>query len=82
MITRLFIFAFLSSAAFSAHATSATHPGMSWFGKTLMSSIIHGLIYGVIYKLFRQLGLVGCVAVAIIGLSIAFLIWNKLKSTT
>lgn len=38
-------------------ALAGTHSGMGWFGTQVVSSIIHGVVYGLVFKLFHGLGL-------------------------
>lgn len=38
---------------------------MGWFGHQVASAAIHGAVYGVIYHLFKGLGLVGSILTAL-----------------
>lgn len=39
-------------------AMAASHSGMGWFETQVVNSLIHGVVYGLIFKLFHGLGLV------------------------
>lgn len=54
--------------AYRAHAVS--NAGMGWFGHTVISSLIHGLVYGAIFHLFRGMSLGMVVLIAMAGISI------------
>lgn len=53
------------------HLTAYTHHYAdhgSWLGHTLVSAVIHGLIYGVIFRLFRGMPLGEVLLIAVVGL--------------
>lgn len=54
--------------AYRAH--TASHAGMGWFGHTVISSLIHGLVYGAIFHIFRGMSLGMVVLIAVAGISI------------
>ena len=67
------------------HRSYGYHPGFglhhgygggSWVGHLVVSSIIHGLIYGAIFRMLRHLSLgeIVVIAVVVIGLLYA---WNR-----
>jgi len=58
--------------AYGAHG----RPAMSWFGTQIVSSLIHAVIYGVVFKLFHSLGLVPTLALAAVLL---FAAWRYSK---
>lgn len=37
---------------------SSNHSNMGWFGTQLVSALINGVVYGLIFKLFHGMGLV------------------------
>ncbi|MBN6742292.1 hypothetical protein JKG47_17570 [Acidithiobacillus sp. MC6.1] len=56
-----------STAEHWHHAHSYADHG-SWLGHTIVSAIIHGLIYGAIFRLFRGMPLGEVMAIAAVGL--------------
>lgn len=47
------LFFFTPTLALAAGHSS----GMGWFGSQVISSLIHGVVYGLIFKLFNGMGL-------------------------
>jgi ABC-type sulfate transport system permease component len=62
------------TATTSAHAT-----GLGWFGHTILSSIIHGAVYGTLYHLFKSLGLGGAVMISVALLAVSWLIYRAFR---
>jgi hypothetical protein len=46
-------------------------------GRMITSSLVHGLIYGVIFKAFHALSLPVVVLIAVIGVVLLFLIFKR-----
>ncbi len=66
------------------HAYGATHaPGfipagghaLGWFGHSIISAVIHGLIYSLIFRLFRNMSWTDVVVCTVVGLGLAGLIY-------
>lgn len=73
VIPVLLVFSMLSLPAMAAGYSS----GMGWFGTQVVSSLIHGVIYGVIFKVFHQLGLVPSLIVGAVALGGAYIYYKK-----
>ncbi|MBU2755251.1 hypothetical protein HFU84_08635 [Acidithiobacillus sp. CV18-2] len=61
-----------------AHAGTVDHG--SWLGHTIVSAIIHGLIYGAIFRLFRGMSLTEVLVIAVVGLLVVgggYWWWNS-----
>lgn len=61
-----------------SHATSSE--GSQWLAHTIVSAIIHGLIYGAIFRLFRDMGLGEVLLVAALGILVIvgwWWLWNQ-----
>ncbi|MHB8249225.1 MAG: hypothetical protein ACYDCX_10135 [Acidithiobacillus sp.] len=52
-----------------SHAAGYGHAG-SWLGHTIVSAIIHGLIYGAIFHLMRGMGIGEVLLVAVAGVAV------------
>lgn len=52
--------------AYYAGHTAADHGG--WLLHTIIGGIIHGLIYGAIFRLFRGMSLAEVIVIAVIGI--------------
>ncbi len=55
----------------------------SWLGHTIISAIIHGLIYGAIFRLFRGMSLGEALVIAIAGLLVVgggYWWWNMRRN--
>ena len=65
----------LSLASLSAFASSSS--GMNWFTERIVSSLIHGFIYGVIFKVLHGLGLVPTLILTAVVLGGAYWFWKK-----
>ena len=69
--------------AYYAGHTIAHHGG--WLGHTIVSAVIHGLIYGAIFRLMRGMSigevlLVAVVGVAVVGVAVVgggWWLWNR-----
>ncbi len=59
-----------NAAHYADHAYATSHAGMGWFGHTVISSIIHGLVYGAIFRLFRGMSIETVLVIAIVGISL------------
>ncbi|MDO8414797.1 MAG: hypothetical protein Q7S87_01150 [Agitococcus sp.] len=66
------ILTFLPLFAFASNAS-----GMGWFGTTVVNALIHGVIYGIIFKLFHAMGLGGSLVVGALILGGAYLFYKK-----
>ncbi len=58
--------------------TIADHGG--WLMHTIISGIIHGLIYGAIFRLFRGMTLPEILIVAVVGIAVVgggYWLWNR-----
>lgn len=53
--------------------------GGGWVGHMVVSSIVHGLIYGAIFRLLRHLGLGGTVLLAVLVVGGIYL-WDRDRS--
>jgi hypothetical protein len=69
----------------SSHSSYAAyhHGAASWIGHTIVSAIIHGLIYGMIFHLFRSMSLTGVLITGGVLLAVVaggYMLWaNKSK---
>ena len=53
----------------------------SWLAHTIVSAVIHGLIYGAIFHLMRGMGIGEVLLVAVVGVAVVgfgWWIWNRL----
>jgi len=50
-------------------------PGMGWFGHQVMSALIHSAIYGVMYHVFRGMGLFGSIVAGVAILAASWLVY-------
>ncbi|MBU2721794.1 hypothetical protein [Acidithiobacillus ferridurans] len=71
------------------HAAYAHHFGGfhadhgSWLGHSIVSAVIHGLIYGAIFRLFRGIPLGEVLVIAIIGVLVVgggYWLWNARRN--
>lgn len=63
-------------------ALAASHgSGMGWFGTQVASSLIHGVVYGLIFKVFHALGLVPSLVVGALVLGGVYL-WHSNRKPT
>ncbi|MHB0888099.1 hypothetical protein [Acidithiobacillus sp.] len=53
----------------------AASPEGHWLAYTIISSLIHGLIYGAIFHLFRGLGLGMVLIIAVLGVAAVAGVW-------
>ncbi len=53
--------------------------GGGWIGHMVVSSIVHGLVYGVIFRLLSHLGLGGTVLLAVLVIG-GLVMWNRNRS--
>ena len=53
--------------------------GMGWFGHQVMSALIHSAIYGVMYHIFRGLGLFGSIVTGAAILAASWLVYRLLN---
>lgn len=67
------VFMLMTAPAFAASHSS----GMGWFGQRFVSALIHGVIYGIIFKIFRSLGLVPSIIVGAVILGGAYLYYKR-----
>ena len=58
------------------HMLSAHSGGMGWFGHQVVSALIHSAIYGVMYHVFKGMGMVGAIVTGIIVLSVSWLVYR------
>ncbi|MHB1665989.1 hypothetical protein [Thiomonas sp.] len=56
------------------HAYGAAGHHLGWFGHTVLSAIIHGLVYGLIFQLFRGMGIWEVLVCTVVGLGLAGLV--------
>ena len=76
----------LSPAAWM-HRSYGYHPGFgyhhayggSWVAHMVVSSIIHGLIYGAIFRVLRHLSLGEIVLLAVVAIGLIYA-WNRNRS--
>ena len=64
--------------AYYAGHTIAHHGG--WLGHTIVSAVIHGLIYGAIFRLMRGLSIGEVLLVAVVGVAVVggwWWLWNR-----
>ncbi|MHB1641449.1 MAG: hypothetical protein ACYCS8_02160 [Acidithiobacillus sp.] len=62
---------------YAGHAV-ADHGG--WLMHTIIGGIIHGLIYGAIFRLFRGMSLEEVLIVAVVGIALVgagYWLWNR-----
>lgn len=59
---------------FLAHSS-----GLGWFGHQVLSSLIHGAIYGVLYHVFRGLGLGGSLLLGAAMLVVSYLVYRAFR---
>jgi hypothetical protein len=62
MLTRYVLL--MLALVYAPFAMAASHSGMGWFGTQVVSSLIHGVVYGVIFKLFHSMSLAGAIVLA------------------
>lgn len=58
------------------HHSASSH----WLAHTVISAVIHGLIYGAIFHLFRGMPLMEVLSIAVIGVILAgigYMWWSK-----
>ncbi len=53
--------------------------GMGWFGHQVMSALIHSAIYGVMYPIFRGLGMLGSIVAGVAILAASWLVYRLLS---
>ncbi len=67
------------------HRAYGYHPGLglhhgygggSWIGHVVVSSIVHGLIYGAIFRILRHLSLGEIVLIALVVIGLLYA-WNR-----
>lgn len=69
------LFLVLSSPVWAyGHSTAGS------FSHMLQSALIHGLVYGVVFKVMHQLGLIPSIALAAVGL-IGVWLWTRRSDT-
>jgi uncharacterized membrane protein YagU involved in acid resistance len=54
-----------------------SHMGSAWFLKTVVSALVHGVVYGMIYKIFRTLSLPEDMVLGMLVLITTFLIARR-----
>ena len=67
-----FIFNFLLLFYGLAYASPAYHHSQS-FLDTVVNSFIHAIIYGIVFKIFKEFSLTACIIISILGLFILYL---------
>lgn len=66
---------------YASHAV-ADHGG--WLMHTIVGGIIHGLIYGAIFRLFRGMSMGEALVVAVAGITLVaagYWLWNRSRET-
>lgn len=61
-----------------SHAGSFSHAG-GWLGHTIISAVIHGLIYGAIFRIMRNLTTNQALFFAAVGIALlggVYLLWS------
>ncbi|MCR2831139.1 hypothetical protein NR402_12720 [Acidithiobacillus ferrooxidans] len=67
---------------YASHAV-ADHGG-GWLMHTIVGGIIHGLIYGAIFRLFRGMSMGEALVVAVAGITLVaagYWLWNRSRET-
>ncbi|MBN6741205.1 hypothetical protein JKG47_11795 [Acidithiobacillus sp. MC6.1] len=65
------------------HSTAEHWHHGSWLGHTIISAIIHGLIYGAIFRLFRGMPLGEVLVISVAGLLVVgggYWWWNTRRN--
>ncbi len=63
-----------------AHHGYHAHASGSWLGHTIVSAVIHGLIYGAIFHIMRGMGMGEVLLVAVVGVAVVgcgWWLWNR-----
>ena len=66
---------------YASHAV-ADHGG--WLMHTIVGGVIHGLIYGAIFRLFRGMSMGEALVVAVAGITLVaagYWLWNRSRET-
>lgn len=50
--------------------------GMGWFGHQIVSALIHSAVYGVMYHVFKDMGMVGAIVTGIAVLGVTWLVYR------
>ena len=58
------------------HLVHHAYGGGSWIGHMVVSSIVHGLIYGIIFRLLRHLSLPEIILLAVVVIGGLYM-WNR-----
>lgn len=58
------------------HMLIARSDGMGWFWHQITSALIHSAIYGVMYHVFKGMGMVGAILTGIVVLMASWLIYR------
>lgn len=67
-------------AIYAHHAYHAVSPEGHWLAHTIISSLIHGLIYGAIFHLMRGMGIGEVLLIAVFGIVLiggGWWLWNR-----
>ncbi len=62
-------------SALSRHSMLHSGHESHWMGHTIVSSLIHGLIFGAIFRLFSHMSLGAVLTLAVLGVAIVAGIW-------
>ena len=65
----------------AVHHGTGLHQTMgSWLGHTIVSAVIHGLIYGAVFRLMRGMSIDEALLVAILGIAVVgggWWLWSR-----
>ena len=59
------------------------HTAGSWLGHTIVSAVIHGLIYGAIFHVMRGMGISEIILITVAGVAVVgcgWWLWNRLST--
>ena len=68
--------------AYTHHAYYHATGGHWWLGHTIVSAVIHGLIYGAIFHIMRGMGIGEVLLVAVVGVAVVgggWWLWSRYR---